>query len=311
MGKKDILSEIFSTLRIRSELYFRAELRGGFSVELPAERRRIRFHLLRQGRCWITAPGAAPCELAEGDLAMVPNGAAQILSSDPGLAPVPLPEILERHPPMDGRLSLGAGPGITRLLCGFCRFDEAIDHPVLTGLPGMLVVSPGELGTEPWSANALRLLALETDLDAQGTSGILTRLLEVIFIQAVRRMAAARDEDAGSFLVALSDAQISKALQAMHAEPQAAWRIGELARLAGMSRARFAARFAALVGLPPIGYLTAWRLTKARTLLTDSDLDMAEIAERCGYASVPSFSRRFKAAFGIGPGGYRRAARRA
>ena len=76
-----------------------------------------------------------------------------------------------------------------------------------------------------------------------------------------------------------------------------------------MSRARFAARFAEVVGLPPIGYLTAWRLMKARALLAESGLDMAEIASRCGYASVPSFSRRFKTAFGVGPGSYRREAR--
>ena len=309
MDNSDILSEIFSTLRIRSQLYFRAELRGAFSVEVPRERRRIRFHLLRQGRCWIAAPGAAPVELAEGDLALVPDGAAQVLSAEPGAAPVPLPEVLAQGALKRGVLSLGQGDNCARLLCGFCHFDEAIDHPVLTNLPGLIVLRARDLGAEPWAAAALRLLALEADLDAAGTTGIVTRLLEILLIQALRRMTSRPEDGAAGFLAALSDPQVSRALDAIHRRPQTAWRIGDLAKLAGMSRARFAARFAAVVGLPPIGYLTAWRLMKARGLLADSGLDMAEIASRCGYASVPSFSRRFKAAFDVGPGAYRRSAR--
>lgn len=76
-----------------------------------------------------------------------------------------------------------------------------------------------------------------------------------------------------------------------------------------MSRARFADRFATLVGVPPIAYLTSWRLMKARALLASSHLAMEEVAARRGYASVSSFTRRFKTAFGIGPGSYRSSAR--
>jgi transcriptional regulator GlxA family with amidase domain len=92
----------------------------------------------------------------------------------------------------------------------------------------------------------------------------------------------------------------------MHADPARAWRVGDLAALSAMSRTRFAARFTEAVGQTPMDYLTGWRLMKARGLLASSALGMADIAERCGYASVPSFSRRFKERFGIGPGGFRR-----
>jgi transcriptional regulator GlxA family with amidase domain len=111
------------------------------------------------------------------------------------------------------------------------------------------------------------------------------------------------------YLAALADPQLSQALAAIHQQPGIAWTIGALARRAGMSRARFALRFGAVVGVAPIAYLTTWRLMKARALLANSTLDMAEIAARCGYASVPSFTRRFKQAVGIGPGAWRRSAR--
>ena len=309
MAKFDIVSEVFATLRLRSEIYFEADLKGDFSVRIPRQRRHIRFHLARQGRCWIEVPGSPPAELNEGDLAIVPNGSEQILSHAAGAPPVLLSQLLERGAYADGVLSHGAGNGIARLLCGFCRFDEGIDHPVIANLPPLLLVRPSDLGAEPWSTAALRLLSLESDLGGEGMTGILSRLLEIIFLQAVRRMQA-DDPQSNGFIAALSDRHLSRALHAIHDRPDVAWTISALAEEAGMSRGRFAEKFTRSVGTPPIGYLTSWRLIKARALLVNSSLDMADIAERCGYRSVPSFTRRFKKAFGTGPGRFRRTAGR-
>lgn len=303
MAEHDVLTEVFATLRLRSALYFRAELRGDFAIALPAERRHVRFHLVRRGRCRLTLPDAEPALVEAGDLAIVPDGTAQVLSATAGLVPVPLTRLLAAGALQDGTLRHGSGDPPSLLLCGFCQFDEAIAHPLLASLPPLVVLRQRELGAQPSVTAALDLLALEADLDAQGTNGILTRLLEIIFIQAVRRMPPA------GYLAALADPQLARALAAIHQQPEIAWTIGALARCAGMSRARFAERFTAVVGVAPIGYLTAWRLMKARALLATSTLDMAEIASRCGYASVPSFTRRFKQAVGIGPGAYRRSAR--
>jgi AraC-like DNA-binding protein len=296
-------------LRISSELYFRAELAGDFAIELPSERRHIRFHLVRRGRCWIALPGGEARALSEGDLAIVPDGVAQILSSSPDVAPVPLMQVLTEGALHDGVLKHGTGDRHTGLLCGFCRFDEGIDHPVLANLPALMVLRPGELGGEPWATAALRLLSMEADLNGQGAGGILGRLLEIIFMQAVRRMTSGQNGTVTGYMAALSDVQLSRALQAIHKEPHHTWTIQALAERAGMSRARFADRFTAVVGMPPIGYLTAWRLIKARAMLSSTDLGMEDIAGRCGYASVPSFSRRFKQTFNVGPGTYRRLSR--
>ncbi len=307
LERSDVLTEIFSTLRLRSSLYFLARLRGDFSIEVPQEHRRIRFHFVREGNCWLRMPDGNSRELTAGDIAIVPNGAGQVLSSGPGMAPLPLTEVVSSGALQHGVLSYGEGERKTRLLCGFCQFDEAIDHPVLANLPAIMLLRPEELGREPWTSAVLQLLSMEAELDAQGTTAILTRLLEILLIQAVRRMEHEPENAAGGFIAALSDRQLSKALHAIHQDPQKNWKIQNLAALAGMSRARFAHRFNEVVGLPPINYLTRWRLMQARALLVSSDLDMAEIAARCGYASTPSFSRRFKESYGVGPGTYRRA----
>ena len=140
-------------------------------------------------------------------------------------------------------------------------------------------------------------------------NGILARLLEVLFIQTVRRVSVGLDYKTNGFIAALSDSQLSRALQAIHNQPETPWKISDLAKISGMSRARFADKFVEVVGVPPIGYLTTWRLMKARLLLINSDLDIGEISIRCGYASVPSFSSRFKKSFNIGPGAFRRSYR--
>ncbi|MCR9138373.1 MAG: AraC family transcriptional regulator [Alphaproteobacteria bacterium] len=306
MRNTDIISDVFSTLRISGDLYFRADLRGDFSIEIPEEHRCIRFHLVRQGRCHVTVPNSPTSKIQEGDLAIIPNGVKQTLASNPESIGKTLAEILAEGDLADGVLTYGNGDRQTRLLCGFCSFDQSVDHPVLANLPNLIIVRPADLGREPWTAAAMRLLALEADLDTQGTSGILARMLEILFIQTVRQMTSHHGGSGNGFIAALSDIHLTKALNAIHTRLDEPWTVASLAAEAGMSRARFARKFASGVGIPPVDYLTRWRLIKARSLLSHSALDMSEIANRCGYASTPSFSRRFKQTYGIGPGSYRR-----
>lgn len=303
MGHQDVLSEVFSTLRLNGDLYFRARLRGDFAVEVPRERRSVRFHLVRRGCCRVEVPGRPPVTLEAGDMIVIPDGASQVLCSRPGLRPVPLPDLLAAHPVTDGRLLYGREGDEVRLVCGYCVFDEAVDHPVLTSLPASIVIHPREFPDEPWTGAALELISREAELEGPGMTGILARMLEIVFMQAMRRLSGERPE---GFMAALRDASLSRALQAIHDGPEHAWTVERLAGEAGMSRARFADRFTEQVGVPPIAYLTNWRLARARDLLARTNLGLEEIAARCGYASGASFSRRFKREYGLGPGAFRK-----
>jgi len=302
----DVVSEVFSTLRIKSELYFRTLMSGRYAIRVPQEKRRIRFHLVLEGECWITTEDGQTVLMQEGDIVLVPNGASQVLSSVPEEPHVELSEVIESGGLKDGILFVGDGPEKVSLLCGFCRFDEDIDHPVLANLPAIIILRISDLGAEPWVAATLKLLGLEANLNTQGTTAILGRLIEIVVIQATRRFEKIKGFEENGFVLALADQSLSKALLAIHIQPEKNWRIDDLASLAGMSRASFANKFAKIVGVPPIEYLTNWRLMRARSLLSDTRLGTEEIAERCGYASLPSFSRRFKKQFGIGPGAYRK-----
>ena len=307
MDTKDVISEVFSTLRIASEIYFRARLSGQFSIQIQTEKRRIRFHLVMRGSCWLCVDGDEPVFLSEGNIALVPNGASQILSASPQIAPVSLTDLIAGGALNNQTLRVGDGVESAALLCGFCRFDEDIDHPVIANLPSLIHLRFQDLGAEPWLTATMRLIALEADLNTQGTSAVLGRMIEVAVIQATRQLAKAGESWNIGFISALSDAALSKSLFAIHRHPEKNWRVGDLAAVAGMSRASFAKKFMAEVGSPPLEYLTDWRLMRARSLLSDTALSIEEIAKRCGYASLPSFSRRFKQRYNIGPGTFRRA----
>src|SRR5690606_36649205 len=106
---------------------------------------------------------------------------------------VALQEAINAGALSDGVLRGGAGAMKTRLLCGFCGFDESLDHPVTAALPGIIHLRQADLGAEPWIAAALRLLALEAALDGQGSRAVLTRLIEIVVIQATRRLGMSQD----------------------------------------------------------------------------------------------------------------------
>ena len=314
MNKTDVLSEVFQALHLRGELYFRTDITGAWAIEIPADRRKIRFHLVLQGRCAVALGdgdgdgGGEAVELEAGDLAVVPHGRAHVLADRAGRKPKRLDAVLAQIPPDEaGVLCIRHdGEGRVRLLCGFCGFDEAVDHPVLSLLPEFIEVVPSRLGGEPWLAAVLQLMAMEADVAGQGMNGILSRLLEVVFIQTVRARIGMEGVASAGYLQALSDPRLGAALRGMHERPETPWTLTSLARAAGMSRSVFVERFTASVGQTPIAYLTNWRLMQARRLLRDTALGTDEIGRRCGYASLPSFTRRFKAAFGTGPGAFRR-----
>ncbi len=130
-------------------------------------------------------------------------------------------------------------------------------------------------------------------------------LLEVLFIQALRHWGSRTPGNLG-WLSGLVDPPVGKALSAIHDEPARDWTVESLAELSSMSRSAFAARFAAMVGQPPLQYLTHWRLNLAADQLRARTARVSEIASRVGYGSEAALTRAFKAQFGTTPAAFRR-----
>jgi len=81
--------------------------------------------------------------------------------------------------------------------------------------------------------------------------------------------------------------------------------VAGLAAAVGTSRAAFARRFTELVGVPPMTYLTRWRLAVAADLLHEPGATVAQVAARVGYGSPFASSTAFKRAYGVSPRGHR------
>lgn len=306
----DVLADVLSILRLRGQMYFRTEFDGTWGVTIPPDGYTIRFHLVVHGQCWVSVDGQGePLLLRDGDFALVPHGAGQTLSDAPNTDKISLATLLG-----DGSLGddqvLRHGTGDSkqqvRLVCGFCSFDEGLSHPLFFGLPPILVMGRHFTGSSPWLAEAVRVITMEAGLDGIGGSAIINRLMEVLFIQGIRHQCDTKSKPDIPFLTAIRDNRLGLAIEAMHEYPQRAWTLTQLAELSSMSRGRFAQRFKDVLGQSPMHYLTGWRLQKARRLLKESSLSIAEVGFRSGYQSLPSFTRRFGKQFGISPAAFRK-----
>ncbi|MCA9520171.1 MAG: AraC family transcriptional regulator [Myxococcales bacterium] len=305
----DVLSDILDVLKMRSAVYFRAELASPWRVEIPGEAQVMRFHLILSGRC-VLKLDTEPTEyaLGAGDLMVVPHGATHTLGDTAGPAELTIERFLELvgfdgHGPL--RYVGGEDGETTTMVCGHVAFESGADHPFFEQLPSVLFLRAAEIPAEPWLSEAIRLFAAETQRESPGRQAMLNRLSEIVFIHVLRAHAT-RSERSSGLMRGLVDEAIARSLRAIHQRPAEEWSLDVLARHVGLSRSRFAERFKEVVGIAPMGYLTIWRMEKARRWLVESRASVAELAERVGYQSLPAFTRAFKRRFGVGPGTFRR-----
>ncbi|WP_439663923.1 AraC family transcriptional regulator [Lentzea sp. HUAS TT2] len=132
-----------------------------------------------------------------------------------------------------------------------------------------------------------------------GPSVVADRLLDWLMVCALKEWFDREHGD--GWLGAQADAVVGPVLKAMHAKPERAWTLALLAKEAGVARTTLASRFARLVGVPPLTYLTEWRMAVAADLLTGSATTVAAVARKVGYADAFGFSAAFKRVHGFSP----------
>ena len=154
--------------------------------------------------------------------------------------------------------------------------------------------------------DTLRLIAAEVEDLRPGGEAVITRLADVLVIQALRQWLAHDPAARTGWLGALADDRIGRVLAQVHRDPSRDWTVTSLAAEAAMSRSAFAARFTELVGGPAMAYVTRWRMHVAADELTSGDATVAELAGRLGYRSEAAFSRAFSRTVGESPGALRR-----
>jgi AraC-like DNA-binding protein len=314
----DAVAGLLDGPRARGAFLLRSLLAPPWSMRIEDEAPLTLVPVVR-GTAWIGMDadphsGAPRCEthLGEGDVALVRGPRHYTVADSPGTppqmvsdavgacraigdAPSPLAEL--------GVRTWGnAVDGPTVLLTGTYPLDGEVGSRLLDALPPLAVLRRGDL-----DADLVSLVEREVSQDRPGQEAVLDRLLDILLISALR--AWLDRGEAPAWYRADADPVVGHALRLMHHDPARAWSVASLARGVGLSRAAFSRRFSDLVGEPPMGYLTKWRLTLAADLLLEPGATLGSVARQVGYGTPFALSAAFTRVRGVSPSEHRERAR--
>jgi AraC-like DNA-binding protein len=305
----DPLGEALHFLRMNGAFYCRSELTAPWGLTLPPMRGYLWFHVIASGRVWLETGEDDAGWIGVGDLALVPHGEGHFLRSEPGARAPGILE-LERELVSDRYevLRHGGGGAPTTLICGAVRFEHPAARNLVEILPRTIHIEASSSPRLEWMQSLLSLMAAEARELRPGGEAVITRLGDILVIQALRAWMESDPAAQTGWLGALRDPQIGRAISLIHRDPARDWTVASLASELAMSRSAFAARFTELVGEPVMRYVSRWRMHVAVAALKEEDATVAELAERLGYRSEAAFSRAFKRVIGASPGAIRRSA---
>ena len=305
--RKSLFADLLRGIRLRSSVLFRPEFRAPWAVSL-ADHGTI-FHIVASGRCWLQFKGAVePVPLSAGDFAVVTRGDPHILRDAPETPAIDFFKLAKcRASDKDRIFSAGGDGPITRFVCGGMQFENGVTDPLLAVLPPLLHVKATREDVRPWLRLTVEHILAELDYGGPGAIEVVTRLTDILFIQAVRSYFEESVElTQCGWLGAVHDAQIGRALALLHGQPDQPWTIASLAHRVAVSRSAFADKFTELVGEPPLRYLTRLRINAAARRLRSTGDKLRAVAAAAGYESVAAFTRAFRRHMKMTPGEYRK-----
>jgi AraC-like DNA-binding protein len=315
-GMMDALAEVLGSVRLIGGVFLSAHFTAPWCISVRMKRedcvpfigkpaQMIAYHVVIDGRMMVSFDDSPAVEVGAGEIVLFPQNEPHILSNETGLEPVSASQLIRR--PADGGLAQivhGGGGPVTRIFCGFLAGEESY-NPLFSTLPKVLKIDVRRGATREWIEASVRFAAAELAEGRLASSSVMTRLSESLLTEAVRHYAASADGTSLGWLKGLRDPQVGRALALIHHRLNADWSTETLAREVALSRSAFVERFTSLVGVPPIRYLTMWRLQTARLALQESDKAIAQLAHSVGYESEEAFSRAFKREFGMSPSRWR------
>lgn len=326
---RDTLSDLLRSVRIRGAVFYYVSCSTPWSAEappageiagavMPGCEHVMEYHMIAKGNAWVAVSGMPPVKIAAGDVVMFPQGDSHVLSSAPSVEPLrqtaewvfsvrnepkPMP-IAYHHGVVEAGAILPAQDADMVAVCGFLGCDLKPFNPLIAALPRILHLPASRTGD--LVGHVINQAVMESNNPQPGGSAVLERLSEMMFVDAARRYLDSLPADATGWLAGLRDRFVGKALNLMHERPDQTWTVDDLAHEVGLSRSALHERFMKFLGLPPMQYLTSWRIQLGSRLLRDTNRNVATIALEVGYDSEAAFSRAFKRMVGMPPAAWRR-----
>lgn len=317
LAAMDALSNLLRVLRFTGGVFLDATFRAPWCVYSQVSKEDctpdtpsaslVAFHYVLDGHVEIRIGDAPSRSCSAGDLIVVVRNDVHLFGSDLTLPPLHAESII-REANHDELAHVDAGCGdniISRFVCGY--LGTAVQtHPLLDALPDLLVANVRGRPCAEWVESSFRFAARTHVSHQPGAQDVLARLSELLFVEAVREYIEHLPPGSTDWLSALRDPPLARALSALHARVAHPWTTEQLADEALLSRSAFAERFARTLGVPPMTYLTRWRMLVAGQRLRESRASISQIAADVGYESESTFTRAYTRETGITPGAYRR-----
>jgi AraC-like DNA-binding protein len=291
----DPLAEMITTLKLSAVLSKTVSGAGAWRVR-RSDRGQSFYCALLEGACRLEIEGQASFTLHAGDFILIPAAYNFVMTSMTPLEPATLNTLPVAV--SDGHFRLGNqhAPADMLALLGHCVATSPDAGLLVSLMPTFIVVHDKER-----LALLVRLLRDEAQAQRPGKDIILARLIELLFIEAIRSTGT---QATPGLMRGLADARIAQAIRLIHQDPARRWTVKELARSCALSRSALFGRFTEITGVTPMGYLFSWRMTLAIQLLCRNEASITEVAERVGYGSASAFSVAFTRYTGVPPGKY-------
>ncbi|MBB5790398.1 AraC-like DNA-binding protein [Jiangella mangrovi] len=297
----DQLSEVFELVEIRGVVAGGFAARGPWVARNPC-RDALKLIAMVSGHGRLLTDGIKePIELAPGDVAILTN--RSWLQHEGGTGP-------------GAPQSIGPEENFT----GLTGADRSTDDIVIgtavdinaAGRELLLQTMPPVGHVKASAATSLRALLDQLFDEIAGNcsgSAFAIRQYSQLLVLSVLRAYLDQTEVPPGWLRVLTDERLHPALELMHGEPGKPWGLQDLASAAAMSRSSFARHFRTVAGVPPLTYLTRYRMLLAQRALRGPDVRIGSLAIDLGYASDAAFSTAFKREIGESPLRYRHRAR--
>jgi len=330
----DTLSDVLRTVRLRTAVFYYVSCEGDWVAEAPTSRdialavmpeaeHVMEYHVLTAGECYAGLVGEPAVKMRRGDIVLLSQGDAHVLSSAPGMRADPdvksyfdlgrtkRPFRIHYDGQSQGTVDLEGAlppaetvPASASFVCGFIGCDLKPFNPLIATLPRMLHLPAA--GRSALSEEFATFAAAESAARRPGSEALLERLSEMMFVDAIRRHVEQLPAETTGWLAGLRDRFVGRALALLHERPAAPWTIEDLSSQVGLSRSALHERFVSLIGQPPVQYLTNWRMQLASRLLLEGRATVASVAVDVGYDSEAAFARAFKRLVGMPPAAWRR-----
>lgn len=307
----DVLAQFLDGPRAKSAFVLKVVLDAPWAMRIEDEAP-LSVVAITHGNSWIVPlDGSEPVALTAGDLVIARGPDHYVVAADPAVEPTIVIDPGGHCRTLDGRslvdtMALGVrtwgtsttGPDV--MLVGTYQSEGEVSRWLLDALPPLVV-----LRATDWESPIVGLLAAEAVKEEPGQQVVVDRLLDLLLVGALRAAFAAGAVTVPAWFRASADPVVGPVVRLMQNDPGHPWTVADLAAAVGVSRAALARRFHALVGEPPMTFLTGWRLALAADLMVEPDATVTAVAKAVGYSSPFTFSTAFKRAHGRSPRAYR------